>query len=174
MKIKGQIFSIDFLLSLIIVVFAIGLLVQLIELNAYDLKEKELNRELEGVALTAGSRLVNSEKISCELVTSAPAPLTPPQYVMNCIDRAKAGTVTKNDLGIPTDFDCNISIDGITGIPFNNCNTAVTGLEKNIAGIDRNVVLHSGSLTKSELEKCLGDLPGCTLTEGTAKVLVWR
>jgi hypothetical protein len=180
-KIQGQLFSTDFLLALILVIFAIGFLVQTVELNAYNLKEKELDRELERIALAASQRLVSGvqqggvEKILCELVDSGGNSISPNKnYVLNCIDSSKAGSLTKNDLGIPADFKCKVTA-GTTS--FANCNGIATGQEENIKGIERKVAVHSGSLKKGELEKCMGNPKAsgtCTLAEGTLKVLVWR
>lgn len=173
-KIKGQLFSTDFLLALILVIFAIGFLVQAVELNAYNLKEKELDSELERIALTASNRLASSEKISCELVTSTGASLSPKQYVLNCIDSSKAGSVTKTDLGIPASLKCKITAGSTT---FTGCNDSATGQEKNIKGIERKVAVHIGSLKKGELERCMGNPKAsgtCTLAEGILKVLIWR
>jgi hypothetical protein len=63
---KGQIFSLDFLISLVAVTAAVGLLIQTTEVNLYYQKETMRSRDIKAVAETVADLLVASNDITCE------------------------------------------------------------------------------------------------------------
>jgi len=65
---KGQLISLDFLISIILVVLSIGLIMQLSEVENYNFKDKTLRDETYIRGKTAASLLVNSPETTCELV----------------------------------------------------------------------------------------------------------
>lgn len=65
---KGQIISLDFIMSLVLLVLAIGLAMQLSEVENYNFKDKELKDDTQIMGKTAANILVNSSKLACELV----------------------------------------------------------------------------------------------------------
>ena len=42
---KGQIFSLDFLISMVVIMAAIGLLIQATEFNTYNMKEERIYKQ---------------------------------------------------------------------------------------------------------------------------------
>ncbi len=75
---KGQIFSLDFLISLVAVTAAIGLMIQAIEVNTYYQKEETQHSELRAVAETAAGLIVAGNDTTCVDATG--------QHLINCVD----------------------------------------------------------------------------------------
>jgi len=76
---KGQLFSVDFLVSMIAVTAAIGLLIHSAEVNAYSQKEEQLYNELKQVAETAADLLVASNDTACEVIETG-------EHLVNCVN----------------------------------------------------------------------------------------
>ncbi len=80
---KGQIFSLDFLISIVVITAAIALLIQATEFNTYNMKEERIYNEMRNVARIAANLIVSSNETTCFDTTG--------EHLMNCID-----TVTGN------------------------------------------------------------------------------
>ncbi|MEW6294752.1 MAG: hypothetical protein AB1467_00455 [Candidatus Diapherotrites archaeon] len=132
---KGQLISLDFLLSLILVVFSIGIVLQIMELTTYTAKEDKLQREVQYAGERAAFLLATNPNITCDLADvrdfnivlgSLRNCLTKvvqkkilegytifPPYNYNELRELKlAKPVRKSDLGLPDYFDCKISVTG--------------------------------------------------------------
>lgn len=108
---KGQLFSLDFLISLVAVMAAIGLLIQTVEFNQYNQQEERINRELKYVSETFADLLVTSNETTCEDSAS----LTQ-EHLMGCISD---GLESDNlNLLLPPGFDYSVS-GGALDIPGN-------------------------------------------------------
>jgi len=168
---RGQVFSLDFLISLIAVMAAIGLMIHAVELNTYALKEERQQAELKAVAETAGNMLVSNPAIVCYLVDGSGNVLGSLNNCLSMVDtstvpparweaggpiekglwRARAGRVkilTKEDLGIPNDYGCSISTtDGGLGgnrrLVVFNCEETAPVDKKNIYSAKRAVVVYN-------------------------------
>lgn len=166
---KGQLFSLDFLVSLIVVMLAIGLVFQFSELQTYDLKDKMLFDETKRVAETASNMLVGNPAILCKLVEEGTANQI--SYLSNCIDSSNPSALTKNNLGIPAAYNCNA--DGIT---ITDCSSIPTSAAKNSYSVKRTILLHSGNLSKKDYDNCI-NLPSGTCTAFTEKevtLTIWK
>jgi hypothetical protein len=75
---KGQIFSLDFLISMAVVMVAIGLVIQAAETGAYNAKEARIQGELGSVAETAADLMVAGNETTCVDARG--------EHLMNCID----------------------------------------------------------------------------------------
>lgn len=64
---RGQIFSIDFLIAMILMIFFLGLILSLGELQGYERKEERIRYELASKTEAALISLINSPQFSCEL-----------------------------------------------------------------------------------------------------------
>ena len=62
---KGQLLSLDFLLSLILVTLAMGLLLQFFEANTYAQKQEEIIQELSIIGETSADLVASSESTVC-------------------------------------------------------------------------------------------------------------
>lgn len=63
--IRGQLLSLDFLLSLILATLAIGLMIQFLEVNTYAQKQEETIQELSIIGETAGDLIVSNNSNIC-------------------------------------------------------------------------------------------------------------
>ncbi|MBN2067503.1 MAG: hypothetical protein JW744_03475 [Candidatus Diapherotrites archaeon] len=81
---KGQLFSLDFVLSMIAVTAAIGLLLHSIEVNAYNQKEGMLRDELKQVAETAADLIIAGNGTACALGSTG-------EHLVNCVQSNTAG-----------------------------------------------------------------------------------
>lgn len=81
---KGQIFSVDFLISLVAVVAAIGLMLQAVEVNAYNQKEHRLQAEMKSVAETAAELIALGNDTTCRDSSGS-------KNFANCVDTTLSG-----------------------------------------------------------------------------------
>jgi len=88
---KGQMFSLDFLISLIAITAAVGLLIQTVEINTYNLKEESQFNEIKAIAETAGNLLVSNPDVICMLVddteTAGGGNVDALGYIPNCLSK---------------------------------------------------------------------------------------
>ena len=96
---KGQIFSLDFLISLVAVTAAIGLMIQAVELNTYNQREERAYNELESVAETTANLIVAGNKTTCT-----------DQHLMNCIDPVKLQAEVSSL--VPKEYGYEIELEG--------------------------------------------------------------
>ncbi|MBU2100778.1 MAG: hypothetical protein ABH850_01330 [Candidatus Micrarchaeota archaeon] len=135
---KGQLISLDFIMSLVLIVAAMGLVMQLSEIENYNFKDKELKDETQIIGKTAAELLVNSPRIVCELVDVRDENKVL-SYLSNCIPEfpftsnlaACGGSreacknfdkyganhrefkpILKEFLGLPENYSCYIKVTG--------------------------------------------------------------
>ncbi|MFH1586383.1 MAG: hypothetical protein ABID38_00840 [Candidatus Diapherotrites archaeon] len=203
---KGQIFSLDFILSLTIIILAIGLMLQFMELQEYNQREAEINNELYSVGETATLILMSkpsflatdNEYFSCRMAgRDFAGTLTSLAPVMGCIPLFTAPPpeleITKEKLGIPSDYSCNITGNGsVSGnitaelnLTANECGAIFDGSASNVYSSTRDVVFLNGTqgpgfeewIFKKELyHNCIrdNDSLGCPLEQGTITLKVWK
>lgn len=75
---KGQIFSLDFLISMAVMMAAIGLVIQTAEVNTYNAKETRVQGELRNVAEITADLIVASNETTCADGRGG--------HLMNCVD----------------------------------------------------------------------------------------
>jgi len=154
---RGQVFTLDFLISLIAATLAVGLLIQAVELRTYSQKESQLGKDLERVAENAGNMLVASNGITCELQSTGGAHI---DYMNNCVDTAKIDETNAWELlGIPLGYGFNVSGAIEIGGP-------VPG-ETDFAEEARTVVVSSGAVKKDVFEQH-------SFAPVQVKIRVWR
>jgi len=182
---KGQIFSLDFILSLAVIILTIGLMLQFMELQEYNQREAEIQNELYSIGETASHLLVSSPSFSCQMDSALDATLMP---VLGCIlINAPAGyEITKERLGIPINYKCEIEAEAPIGtiVNINNADCIDDhGADNpdNFYSSKRNAVFfesasgNAQSIYKSELYHfCKPPLGVCTLETGEIKLWVWK
>lgn len=188
---RGQVFSLDLLVSAAVVVLAIGLLLNFYELSTHAQKESEINFEMRGIAERAGDLLVANPDITCKLVNSDGTLI---MNLPNCLvanDNAKR--IGKNELGIGSGsgLNCNLSgaLVGESGAGkvlvlagANGCNDPIDDGADNIIALKRTVVVMSTTgpnkdeIKKQEFLMCSeGSCPaGITMTETDIVLRVWK
>ena len=136
MNSKGQLFSLDLVIALALIVLAVGLLYRNAELFQYANKDSAIQAELYRVGLNASNQLVGNPQLNCALSELGP-PTGLIEFLPNCltVDRTgnlpsgrhvgwgKTAQITKDALGIaeekffkikkevlgiPDDYSCNI------------------------------------------------------------------
>lgn len=175
---KGQLFSLDFIISMVAVTAAIALLIHGIEVNAYSQKEQELHNELKQVAEAAADLLVSNPDIVCELVENAGGEIS---SLNNCLPLIDQLRISKTNLGISGDFKCELTkVSGGQDLDSDSfdCKDDASTAE-NVASIERQVVVFDGGgqsykITKAELEACLNKQPACELSEAKIRLKVWK
>lgn len=75
---KGQIFSLDFLISMAVVMAAIGLVIQTAEVNTYNTKETRIQGELSNVAEITADLITASNETTCDDGRGG--------HLMNCVN----------------------------------------------------------------------------------------
>ncbi len=186
---RGQIFSLDFLMAITVLVLAMGLAINYFETNTLNAKEIENQNDLWNAAKTASDVLVNHPDIVCNetsLFAARPAPMD--IKLQNCLPQNfPTPSITKARLGISSAYDCNISnLPGSTfnfGAAANECKNAVpTGID--IVSIERRVVMLTNELpagqerdiNKKALIYCQRPELGksCVLTDANISIKVWK
>ena len=181
---SGQMVSIDFLISIIAVTLAIGLLIQFTETKTYNEKEELEWLELKQVAETASELLVNNPNIVCELVDESGNHI---QYLSNCIPKRNPNPdrITKEDMGIPAGYECWIDKDDLKLHTHNSqgCSRQPPGADiENVYSVTRKVIFYNKSnsqqVSKETLHICMGEITGDCAAEGLEEdeftLKVWK
>ena len=79
---RGQIFSLDFIISMVAVIAAIGLMIQMVEVNVYSQKDARADEEMKMVAERAADLLVAGYKYNPSRSTACEEGGI---YLMNCV-----------------------------------------------------------------------------------------
>lgn len=154
---KGQIFSLDFLLSIAVVMMALGLVLRAAELASYDWKDREIFSELKGVAENSGNLLVASPEINCRVRGID-------INIMNCVDTTKISpSNAREKLAIPAEFGYSLTISPQQTIAFGSREN------KDFVETRRKVLLHNGDITKQEYNTTFRQQEGKEVS-----IQVWR
>src|SRR3989338_2805353 len=198
---NGQIFSLDFIISVILADLAIGLILNFSELTVQNMKENEIFEELQIVGETASDLLVSNPDIVCKLVENDNGTPDDPDddvsilFMQNCVTAVSrndvppgqwrspygyyeggwwtapgqadrfAKVIRKEDLGIPADYDCELTISGgalnpsSLVVPVIGCNSFSSGTE-DIYSIERKLVYYNTegngkNLKRADFENCI-------------------
>ena len=158
---QGQLFSLDFVISVTLIVLAIAVTVQALELNNYSARQALAYRELRETAGHASQLLASNAAWNCtlELDNGETVPLD------NCLDTGKG--MDKARLGLPEAFGCRVE-----GVEVRGCGETAPR-EAEVAGVKR-VVVFGSRLTRDEFRNCRQG-QACSLTEPKeVGVSVWR
>ena len=172
---KGQIFSVDFLISVIVIVLAIGLLLNFYELTVHAQVERNSANELKISSERAADLLVSNSEIVCEL-WSTETPAQRIMYLPNCLVKANNGkAITKEKLGL-TEFKCDVGgnseINAIRNAATTGCKDN-SSVAKEIIAVKRMVyVTNSGGpgneiILKQDYNDCIKN--GCTTSSGVIR-----
>ena len=138
---KGQMFSLDLLLSLVLVFLAVGLLFRGMEFAAYSGADERGFADIKRVAETTGNMVVGFPGINCLLENTN-------IRLVNCVDGVSLGTLTlataREELAIPDEYDFSISE------PINGFSIGGDPGEKDFFEVKRSVIVHAGPVSKTE------------------------
>lgn len=181
---RGQILTLDLILSLILVFMAIGLMMHYMELNVNSMKDEEMMKELEIIGLAASERLVSSPEIICQLHEKAPPNPIEGYFLPNCIYKKTFRELTREDLGIPEGYGCELTID-ILGLNNNeDCavgNSDASPIEdaENVFAVQRTVFNFDAGganrITKDVMGECItSGCAGADTEVGVVTLKVWK
>lgn len=193
---KGQLFSLDLIIAIALVILAVGLLYRQAELFQYFSKDSDIQSELYRIGLNASNQLVSNPAIVCELVDAA----SPPNvigYLPNCLapiinngGNCPAGLqelgITKSSLGIPEGYDCSIDFKfgkSNEQCLIKLCNANSSSASENVFSIERKIVRKTASakdndwkdrtFSKADFDSCVRG--SCTALEESSFILqVWK
>jgi len=157
---KGQMFSVDFLLSIAMLILFIGLLMAAAEIKGYEAKEKILSNSLEQKTEVALGILMNSPDVGCTFNG---------EVLSSSINTTKLTTITLAQLKTKLNLqDNNVSIvlDGIEVM-------GDTMDSKNIVALDSEVLICSGNVSFSDLNSCMTQTV-CPLPKQTISIKVGK
>ena len=178
---RGQIIAMDFLLSVMVMVLALGLMFQMIELNYYNTKEMGLQEDLARIGETAADLLVSHPDITCDVRVGPPGTLDLSDIIgeiPNCIQNGYMlgePVPTKDTLRIPSEYNCWIGFsDGAQPTGFAFCNDTGSNSAENIYSSGRIVLVsdHDFGVKKGDIQQCMNGL--CTLDKKTLIIKVWK
>jgi len=173
MKRKGQIMTVDFVFSLILLMLALGYTFRIAEANEYRLKEEQLFGDLQRVGSAASELMVASPAFACEITMGTT------QYFSHCVNRAKLLAATKDKLGIPSavgrDYHFEILVDKAHEAGDSAPDPSVAGDTdaRFIYSEERKVILSAGNPALADIKACFNGA-GCTLATRDLMIKVWR
>jgi len=116
MNTKAQLFSVDFIFSIILVVLAVGTILNVAELRAFSGMQDAKAYKLKAVGDIASDLLVNNEDSICMLYKSPPQP-SELGSLPNCFS-AQGSNISKSSLGLASDYECRLSVELIQGYTY--------------------------------------------------------
>ncbi|MAG18374.1 MAG: hypothetical protein CL944_02790 [Candidatus Diapherotrites archaeon] len=179
-KTKGQIFSLDFLIAMTLAVLAIGMLLNVYELSAYEIKEARLRNELTAIAINAGNNYLG--EYSCTPSNSGNPSFNDQGYeLLGCVDTPNfQGALQKRFLMIPETFGCYITLvdetnDADAPLIMGDCSDDAPEDAENVLVIKREF-LSGNNINKDDFDNCITSGTNCpydsTINELTIKV--WK
>ena len=162
---KAQIFTLDAIIALVVVVTAIGLIVNAFELKEYNLREEEKFSELKNKAETAALMLAVNENLNCSVGSTG-------IKIQNCV--YNYGDSIKSELGLSDEFKCNIT-NTDNPITLMGCEDSLP-TDKEVVAITKNILYMnnaSGELIKAEWNDCIRGA-SCPLSSKEFTISVWR
>ena len=157
---QGQIFSVDFLISVAVIVLALAVIVQALELSNHARQQDFNQRELSETARLASQLLVSNQAWTCELDLGREA-----MRLDNCLDSGKQ--INKDGLGLGEEFGCEVRGLGVQG-----CGQAPNNV-LDVVGLKR-VVVFGSRMSLEEFRACRQGRE-CGVTEPKEiEVRVWR
>ena len=163
-KEKAQVMLIDVLFSIVIIILMFFLLTKWVEINVYNTSSNKDNLELNNISLLVYNKLTSNYKINVYAEDSNNSFLIPDSF-------SKYSKITKDNLGLPRDYNCSFTVQGIN-FNINECDdtppTTVPYFQ-----LDFNVIKYtSATIQKSDYTKDLQGISSPSIKP--AKLIVWR
>jgi len=159
MRQSGFIFSYDVAVSAAIVVLALAVLMQAMEVAAYAEQESLMREELENAAITASALMVGSPENTCGLQDTKGNPFD--VHIPNCV---VLDSLTKGSLGLGGTYGCMVEDGAGTIINVSGCSGPPPG-NRDVFVVERIVLAGGANETRAGL---------AGLDEETLRLMVWR
>lgn len=141
---KGQIFSIDFIIAMILMLVFLGGLMSIGEVQSYEKKEAQIRNNLKTKTEAALIVLTNSQEYGCTLDTG--------ETLAYSLDSTKITSVPhiklKEDLGL-VDYNLSLLIDGVV-----DPNHSENSSSPNIYAAEINILYCGKGITYSDINSC--------------------
>ena len=154
---KGQIANLDLFIAILVFTIAIAYLLQAAELQQENGLATITTSEAQIIAENASALLVGNPDIECKLVDDDYKTRGEIAYLLNTINPEI--TVSKTDLGIPSEYKCRVE-----GIDVSGCKD-IPAFYDNVYSITRQIKIPNSSLvtTKQLKNHGLGDTVNVTI-----------
>jgi len=163
-KEKAQIMLVDILFSIVIIILMFFLLTKWVEINIYNTSSNKDNLELNNISLLIYNKLTSNYKINVLAVDSNNSFLIPDSF-------SKDSEITKANLGLPTDFNCTFTVQGVN-FTTNECVDTPPTIGSYFQ-LDFNAIVYSSAtIRKSDYTNNLSG--SSTPLIKSAKLVVWR
>jgi len=180
---KGQIFTLDFVIAMAVVVLAIGMVLNFYEMTMYEAKETQIKNELNIIALNAGNNYLLQNP--CNPSPAGSLKFSNQGYELShCVVTSSFVDTEKDDILIPDDVECYITLDkdggGAPDEIMSYCPTEPGSSVQNIASIKRKFLAAEGTgvITKKDFEDCIEFRNDCDdiyeTTPYELTVMVWK
>ena len=173
---KGQIFTLDLVFSLILLMLALGYVFRIAEANNYKMKEDELFTDLQRIGTAASERLVSHPDFICKVDFGAGS-----VPFFNCSVGDRVSGADKDSLAIPDGYAFELlrkdgavfnHIAGDNAPLFDPDNPRA----QNIYSETRQVLYFSGGAdpTKAQIDRCMNPPQVCNGEKKYLMVKVWK
>ena len=161
---NGQLFSLDFLFSVIVVVFAVGIVLNIAQFKSFaGMQDAQMNK-IRQIGDLASDMLVNGHHICGFESTTGDSLGT----LNNCLSTDVSKQITKESLGLTDNYGCRVElrdildydyggIDHRTGLASNivNCDDSIPD-DKQVYSSSRLVVVSNlAEINKAQLADCM-------------------
>lgn len=155
---KGQIFSMDFLISMTIIILGIGVVFGLTEINFYNNQQQQVFNKMKQKTETAMIILANSPEFDCNIGTVELAYSLDANKLQNY-----SPAELKNRLGL-SEYLVSLIVDSNQII-----NDALNS--RNIIGFDLNVAYCKNNTKITDLKLCANSTPMCNNKDFSMKTI---
>lgn len=162
---KGQIITLDVLFAITLIILAFLLVFKISEIEIYSSNSQRRILEINRIGDLSYNLLLNGEK-NC-FVTDGP------QQNFRLSGTIKSNSaITKESLGIPANYNCNLVITGVS-FSFNECNSAVP-TSGDIYAVNFKIGNCSSDLSKQEYLECTKSGCPSKISEKSVTLKIWR
>jgi len=161
---KGQMITVDFVISLVLFTLAIGYVYRISEADTYRLKEEELFMDLQRIGTAAGERLVSAEELICSINGAD-------MRLFNCLVDPKVTAADADMLGIPAGYRF--------GLWRMDTRARLAGLDppaaqEQLYSETRLVLRFPAEPTKAQIESCINPAMPCAGSDRNIMLKVWK
>lgn len=170
---NGQLFSLDFLLAMGLVVLLLGTVISIGQRQAFEIHEASRRNELAQTGQHAVIALVTNPKTTCTLFANGTGTALETN-VNNCLDWGKITGPTglsipdlAKEIGLPANYSFFIKTETQT------IGTDPLDIPPAIFSQDFNAIISNGTVSKKELYRCIKK-QGCTISSQAVSFKAWK
>lgn len=162
---KGQMIVIDILFAIAVITLMFIFMVKTSESDVYSSNYKKQTEKINRIGELALYSFLNNSESGCFVKD------TDNNFFIPGTIKTPA-VITKENLSIPSDYGCNLSVSGIT-ITSNECNSSVPATNE-IYSVDFVIASCTADLTKKEYLNCMSGGSCLRISEKTGTLKIWK